>query len=212
MCGESSEAQAELLRLYSLAISNKDATAELNHQTTIEGSTQSNRALERRGSVNFYGWDSLQGFLSPEGHIVALHLSENTSLIDTPRQVFATGLDVASCGLSTDYHTVAVDRQTGGLFHWTFSDPVPRDYGSKTKFTRVWAGEAHFLALDQDGTLYSWGSGRHGQLGNGDLMSKTSPDPVEPLEGIRIIDAACGASFSVALSGNPVVHVFVDNN
>jgi hypothetical protein len=214
MRGEFTEAQTELLRLYSLAIGNKGDNVELDPQSLAEGSTQSYKVLERRGSGNLYGWDSLQGFLSPEGDVVALLLSENTisSPIDIPRQVFANALDVASCGLSTGYHTVAIDRQTGGLFRWTLSDPVPRHYQCSTKFTRVWAGEAHFLALDKDGTLYSWGSGRHGQLGNGDLVSKTSPGPVEPLEGIRIVDAACGAAFSVALSGKPCIHVFVRIN
>ena len=204
MCGESSGAETELLRLYSLATSNsKDDSAEV--------SVRSNKALERRRSANFYGWDALQGFLSPEGYVVALCLNDTTARtgeLYTPRQVYATALDVASCGSSTDYCTVVVDRQTGRLYHWTLSDPVSKDFESETtKFTRIWAGEAHFLALDEGGTLYSWGSGRHGQLGNGDLVSKTSPGPVEPLEGIRIVDAACGASFSVALSGKSLIYV-----
>ncbi|KAG9061586.1 histone acetyltransferase 1 [Linnemannia hyalina] len=205
MYGESSGAETELLRLCSLATSNsKDGNAEVDLQSTSEGSVWSNMARKRRRSVNCYGWDALQGFLSPDGYVVALCLNDNTTgtaELYTPRQVYATAMDVASCGSSTDYCTVVVDRQTGGLYHWTLSDPVPKDFGSETtKFSRVWAGEAHFLALDEGGTLYSWGSSRHGQLGNGDLMSKTSPEPVEPLEGIRIVDAACGASFSVALS------------
>lgn len=217
MCGEYSGTEAELLRFCSLATgNNKDDNAEVDLQSTSEGSVRSNKALERRRSVNFYGWDALQGFLSPDGYVVALCLNDSTAgtgELYTPRQVYATAMDVASCGSSTDYCTVVVDRHTGGLYHWTLSDPVPKDFGSETiKFTRVWAGEAHFLALDEGGTLYSWGSGRHGQLGNGDLVSKTSPERVEPLEGIRIVDAACGASFSVALSGKSFLCVLVRIN
>lgn len=217
MCGESSGAETELLRLCSLATSNyKDEIAKVDLQSTSTGSVRSNKALERRRPVKLYGWDALQGFLSPEGYVVALCLNDNTAgtgELYTPRQVYTTAIDVGSCGSSTDYCTVVVDRQTGGLYHWTLSDPVPKELGSKTvKFTRVWAGEAHFLALDEGGTLYSWGSSRHGQLGNGDLVSKTSPEPVEPLEGIRIVDAACGASFSVALSGNSFIYVHMRLN
>ncbi|KAK5815688.1 regulator of chromosome condensation 1/beta-lactamase-inhibitor protein II [Linnemannia elongata] len=213
VCGESSGAETELLRLCSLATSNyKDEIAKVDLQSTSTGSVRSNKALERRRPVKLYGWDALQGFLSPEGYVVALCLNDNTAgtgELYTPRQVYTTAIDVGSCGSSTDYCTVVVDRQTGGLYHWTLSDPVPKELGSKTvKFTRVWAGEAHFLALDEGGTLYSWGSSRHGQLGNGDLVSKTSPEPVEPLEGIRIVDAACGASFSVALSDTGDVYTF----
>ncbi|KAF9932285.1 RCC1 domain-containing protein 1 [Linnemannia zychae] len=164
----------------------------------------------------FFGWNALQGYLAPDGRVVAL-CPENTISNDLkyiPRIVYPTALDVASSGPSTDYCTIAIDYSSRALYHWTFSNPVARALSAfgaiadhdfiecNIRFTRVWAGEAHFLALDQNGILYSWGSGRHGQLGHGDLVSKSNPQPVESLEGIRIVDAACGAFFSVALSGN----------
>ncbi|KAF9910929.1 hypothetical protein EC991_005103 [Linnemannia zychae] len=209
MCGAANKAEMELLRLWNLVNVDK----QVDHLPTLQKSVQS----------KFYGWDALQGYLSPDGHVVAFCLDDNTTQdsLYAPRQVYSTALDVASCGPSTDYCTVVVG-QTGELYYWTLTDPLPRallqpslptdgqDLPSKNKsnFTRVWAGEAHFLALDQEGTLFSWGSGRHGQLGNGDLVSKISPEPVEPLEGIRIVDAACGASFSVALSETGDVYTF----
>ncbi|KAK3841124.1 MAG: regulator of chromosome condensation 1/beta-lactamase-inhibitor protein II [Linnemannia gamsii] len=212
ICGEASDAEKELLRLWSLGNINN----QVDRQSTSESSVRS----------KLYGWDALQGYLSPDGHVIALCLDSSiaTDSLYTPRQVYPTALDVASCGPSTDCCTVVVDGQTGELYHWTLSNPVPRavqplssqldstksqdSHSRRTKFVRVWAGEAHFLALDQDGTLHSWGSGRHGQLGHGDLVSKLFPEPIEALEGIRIADAACGASFSVALSETGDVYTF----
>ncbi|KAF9109711.1 RCC1 domain-containing protein 1 [Mortierella sp. AM989] len=171
--------------------------------------------------LRFYGLESLQGYLMPEGNIIGL--CRNSSLATFQDEVLRTlhlyyrnAKDVAACGSSTDHLTVVIDRSTLDLHQWTASDPTPRsilqtatqDQAALLKdvaFERIWAGEAHMLALATDGTLYSWGSGRHGQLGHGDLMSLSIPKPIESLQGIRIVEAACGASFSVALSGTEII-------
>lgn len=170
----------------------------------------------------FYGWESLQGVCLPSGDIIALRprsppcakdsllgsSREGQQLLSDPRFMLRGVRDAAACGQSKDHWTVVVD-DSGRLFQWSDIDPakspVPQAVASGQRqevvFTHVWAGEAHMLALDTEGTLYSWGSGRHGQLGHGDLASLSAPKVIEALQGIRIIDAACGASFSVAVSG-----------
>ncbi|KAF9168412.1 hypothetical protein DFQ26_008362 [Actinomortierella ambigua] len=80
-------------------------------------------------------------------------------------------------------------------------------------FEKVWAGEAHFLALACDGRLFSWGSGRFGQLGHGTVQADVvHPTPIEALEGLRVVDAACGATHSLALSDIGDVYAFGLNN
>ncbi|KAF9207981.1 hypothetical protein BGZ49_010092 [Haplosporangium sp. Z 27] len=166
--------------------------------------------------LRFFGLESLQGYLSQDGDVIGLY--QDTSLPTTkgelfrkPHLYYRNAKDVAACGSSTDNLTVVIDRLTQELHQWTKSDPTPRPVVQKTtqaqksmdsnvKFDKIWAGEAHILSLATDGTLYSWGSGRHGQLGHGDLRSVSTPKPIESLQGIRIVEAACGASFSVAIS------------
>lgn len=149
--------------------------------------------------VKCCGWESLQGFLLASGKFVGLDRSGATHVF------FENAKDVAACGQSADHLTVAIDKDSGHLFQWTESDPsvkpLETPVSEDVKFDKIWAGEAHILALACNGDLYSWGSGRHGQLGHGDLVSEKHPKVIESLQGIRVTSAACGTSFSIALSG-----------
>ncbi|KAG0298951.1 hypothetical protein BGZ98_010406 [Dissophora globulifera] len=167
-----------------------------------------------RSVPKLYGYESLQGYLTSEGDVYGLvrTRSSSSSLSYEPHRYCQNVKDVASCGRSADHLTAAIDATTGQLWQWTSSMPTPRRVTTllpttatttttaAVRFTRIWAGEAHFLSLAEDGTLYSWGSGRHSQLGHGDLVSEPEPKSIESLQGIRIIDATCGASFNFALS------------
>ena len=51
------------------------------------------------------------------------------------------------------------------------------------------AGGAHSLAVCSDGALYSWGWGRHGQLGHGDTASAFAPRTVDGLASVHISEA-----------------------
>ena len=50
------------------------------------------------------------------------------------------------------------------------------------------------------GTLYSWGKGNDGQLGNGSTESNDVPQLVRALEGVPITSAATGFRTSLALA------------
>ncbi|GJJ75874.1 hypothetical protein EMPS_08232 [Entomortierella parvispora] len=156
--------------------------------------------------VKCYGWESLQGFLLASGKVVGLGRSGSKHIF------LEKAKDVAACGLSADHLTVAIDKDSGHLFQWTASKPnaqlLQPPWIENIKFDRIWAGEAHLLALASNGDLYSWGSGRHGQLGHGDLVSEEHPKVIESLQGIRITSAACGSSFSIVLSETGDVYTF----
>ncbi|KAF9902428.1 RCC1 domain-containing protein 1, partial [Lobosporangium transversale] len=185
----------------------------------------------KANSLKFLGQEALQGFLTSTGEVFVKSNKDSgdEKLRGGPCLLLLSNIkDVATCGQSANHWTVAIDRSTGGLFEWIATDLRPRvvtlasslnpllpsssasnpTLVSKTKFKRVWAGEAHMLVLAEDGTLYSWGRGRHGQLGHGDLGFESVPRPIEALQGLRIIDAACGASFSVALSESGDIYTF----
>ena len=61
-------------------------------------------------------------------------------------------------------------------------------------------GKAHMLARSEDGTVWSWGKGEYGRLGNGGSSDQLLPEPVDLLLDIgACTQLACGSSFSLAL-------------
>uniref|UniRef100_A0A8C7E5A8 RCC1 domain containing 1 n=1 Tax=Naja naja TaxID=35670 RepID=A0A8C7E5A8_NAJNA len=65
---------------------------------------------------------------------------------------------------------------------------------------RLLLGLEHALLLAAGGTLFSWGGGRHGQLGHGDLESRREPRAVEALQGLAVAEAAAGGWHSAAVT------------
>ena len=70
----------------------------------------------------------------------------------------------------------------------------------------VSAGLRHSLAITGDGKVWSWGSGKRGQLGrtpaHGSLAeSSDKPEMVDMPDGVRCTKVAAGAYHSAALSG-----------
>ncbi|XP_032088792.1 RCC1 domain-containing protein 1 isoform X2 [Thamnophis elegans] len=65
---------------------------------------------------------------------------------------------------------------------------------------RLLLGLEHALLLAAGGALFSWGGGRHGQLGHGDLESRREPRAVEALQGLAVAEAAAGGWHSAAVS------------
>ena len=85
--------------------------------------------------------------------------------------------------------------------------PVP----GFTNVRFVTAGAGHTLALNLDGTVWAWGAGSHGQLGNGlppsnpdlpPLPYLGSPSPVPALGLSNIVSVAAGFYHSLALSAD----------
>ncbi|MFC1584786.1 hypothetical protein ACFL5V_04500 [Fibrobacterota bacterium] len=65
-------------------------------------------------------------------------------------------------------------------------------------FVQVAAGYYHSMALRDDGTVWCWGQGKNGELGNG--KTKNSPVPVRVLGVGRIINAVAGARHNMAMT------------
>ncbi|MET0234928.1 MAG: hypothetical protein ABW224_09845, partial [Kibdelosporangium sp.] len=67
----------------------------------------------------------------------------------------------------------------------------------------VAAGSAHSLAVRSDGTVWAWGQGTNGQLGNGGTTGSSVPVQVSGLT--NVVAVAAGTSFSVALKSDGTV-------
>ncbi|MDQ0114055.1 RCC1 domain-containing protein [Paenibacillus harenae] len=78
---------------------------------------------------------------------------------------------------------------------------------SDSGVTMVAAGEAHSLALKEDGTVWAWGDGL--VLGNGSYFSSTTPVQVKDLEDVVTI--AAGDRHSLALKSDGTVWAWGNN-
>lgn len=61
-------------------------------------------------------------------------------------------------------------------------------------------GGFHTAVVTEDGRLYTFGGGEHGQLGHNDRVNKVKPTFVQALAGVFVSQITCGWSHSVALT------------
>ncbi|GMH78228.1 hypothetical protein TrST_g897 [Triparma strigata] len=131
----------------------------------------------------------------------------------TPR-VLASLRNVVVVGVSAcGFHSAVVDRD-GGIWTWGEGKFGRLGHGSERNVTspkrvealngerpfKVACGGFHTAAVTEDGAVYTWGGGEHGQLGHGDKVNKTVPTLITSLD-YAVTQITCGWSHSVALSG-----------
>ncbi|XP_073725113.1 RCC1 domain-containing protein 1 [Misgurnus anguillicaudatus] len=61
-------------------------------------------------------------------------------------------------------------------------------------------GTEHAVLLTASGTVFTWGSGSHGQLGHGALTSQEEPQVLEALWGVPITEVSAGGWHSASVS------------
>lgn len=66
--------------------------------------------------------------------------------------------------------------------------------------------EVHCAAVTANGHLFTWGSGRHYQLGAGHAVDSNTPRIVQALEGRQVVAASLGARFSACLTATGEVY------
>ncbi|KPQ00943.1 MAG: extracellular concanavalin A-like lectin/glucanase [Bacteroidetes bacterium HLUCCA01] len=84
---------------------------------------------------------------------------------------------------------------------------------AQTSSPKVAVGERHSLVLTDDGTVYSFGTGEYGALGQGkdSLNDIANPITSSSLAGKTIIDVATSASHTLLLASDGSVYSFGDN-
>lgn len=75
---------------------------------------------------------------------------------------------------------------------------------------QVACGGFHTAVITEDGKMFTFGGGEHGQLGHGDKVNKVKPTVVQALEGIFVSQITCGWSHSVALTSKGRVYVSIN--
>ena len=69
----------------------------------------------------------------------------------------------------------------------------------------------HSVAITTDGKVMTWGRNDKGQLGLGDLQTRSTPTHVKSLDGLGVITAACGKGHTLFLTEKGVVYSCGDN-
>lgn len=72
----------------------------------------------------------------------------------------------------------------------------------QSKALMVDCGDAHTMAVTEEGELWSWGWGSHGKLGHGDRKDQLVPVRVDPkcFDGAKVATASCGTYHSSAVT------------
>ena len=127
----------------------------------------------------------------------------------SPSPARVAGLPPISAVAAGESHSLALG-QDGSLWAWgqnslgqlgdgtTASDsPSPARVAGLPPIAAVAAGNAHSLAVGQDGSLWAWGYNLYGQLGDGTTSTRLSPTRVAGLPPISAV--AAGFSYSLAV-------------
>ena len=102
--------------------------------------------------------------------------------------------------------------QSGTVYVWgkgAHEKPRPDDFQQcstpyplieQKQIVQLAFGRDHIMAIDRFRQLYSWGEGTFGCLGFGDNRRKMMPTQPSFFEGKKIVDVACGDSFTVIIA------------
>jgi alpha-tubulin suppressor-like RCC1 family protein len=82
------------------------------------------------------------------------------------------------------------------------STPTAVTMPSGVSFTGITGGGGHSVALDANGTVWSWGENTSGEVGNGSADNTDQPVQVSNLR--HVVSIAAGVNHSLALAPSPV--------
>lgn len=80
------------------------------------------------------------------------------------------------------------------------TDVSPKRVATDVRFTDIDAGRNHVCGLAQDGTVYCWGGGSEGQLGDGSSANRTTPVAALGSSGLRFSKLSVGDAHSCAIA------------
>ncbi|WP_051224335.1 T9SS type A sorting domain-containing protein [Flavobacterium tegetincola] len=125
----------------------------------------------------------------------------------------ATNWKSISCNIS---RSIAI-KEDGTLWVWGFNSPalgvtgmgsnvthitVPMQVGTDTNWDTAVAGNGYFLALKNDHTLWAWGGGANGKLGNGSTPSIFLPAQIGTASDWETVEADSFSSFGLKTDGS----------
>ncbi|XP_010263933.1 PREDICTED: protein RCC2 homolog isoform X1 [Nelumbo nucifera] len=135
------------------------------------------------------------------------------NLVSPTRLRPLVGIDICFVASGcTSCHCVALDVE-GRCYTWGRNEKGQLGHGdmlqrdrptvvsdlSKYKIIKAGAGRSHTVVVTEDGSSFSFGWNKHGQLGSGSIKNEFEPSPVRCLVS-EVTNAVCGGDFTVWLS------------
>ena len=163
--------------------------------------------------------------LTSTGHVYAWGVGTHgqlgdgaTRAEDVPTPVaLPTGTVVTRVAAGGD-HSLAL-TSTGQVYAW--GDDLHGDLGDGATrsedtpvavappagltFTAIAAGTTHSVAVASDGSIWAWGMGASGQLGDGSTADATTPTAVDMPAGTPVTQVAAGGAHTLALTSGGLV-------
>lgn len=87
--------------------------------------------------------------------------------------------------------------QLGQNTSYTLHRSSPTQIGTQTYWTDISTGTAHTVALGNSGSLYAWGTGGFGRVGDNNQTTRSSPVQIGALTGWDVVDAKGSSSFAI---------------
>jgi alpha-tubulin suppressor-like RCC1 family protein len=152
-------------------------------------------------------------------------LGDNTIISrSTPVTTFAGGTNWKQVACGTR-HTAAI-KTDGTLWTWGGNSVVGNNtsdinnrvtpittFAGGTNWKQVSCGHSHSAAIKTDGTLWAWGSGGSGELGNNQGTISSRSTPVTTFAGgTNWKQVACGNSFTAAIKTDGTLWTWGVNN
>uniref|UniRef100_A0A0N5AI10 Helicase ATP-binding domain-containing protein n=1 Tax=Syphacia muris TaxID=451379 RepID=A0A0N5AI10_9BILA len=139
--------------------------------------------------------------------------SKNKLTISTTVPAFLISCTDSDCYLVNNYRTSVDDGRKPSLyriFSEKSADKVKiMQSPCNDKICQMSSGKDHTLLLTVTGAVYSFGSGNHGELGNGTLNNEQEPALLcDALEGICVKSITTGSWYSAALTVDGDVYVW----
>ncbi len=139
-----------------------------------------------------------------------------SSVRETPVQVLNANNIKKVEGKSNVAMALAYD---GSVWEWDiYSIPKKLSFGGVeiSNVKDISVGFSHTILLMQDGTIYTYGSNTHGQLGDGTTTSQDNPVQVKGVNGegffTDIVSVAAGENYSLAVKADGTVYAWGRNN
>ncbi|KAK9370836.1 regulator of chromosome condensation 1/beta-lactamase-inhibitor protein II [Lipomyces kononenkoae] len=218
-CIAQGEYEAEVLWVgWSGTLLRIDGSVELRGFSAYE--TDDIKSLELTdgvGVVGGFGWADLLGIVDSCGHIWRCNPGSTTaSILQIDSQLSAAFENTVKSVAITGTEQVAVLHDHGASIT-TFSSLLEfyaypetknnltnarsrKHFRHHQQITYIRAGEAHFVALDLGGQVYTWGANLHGELLQPLVGSILRPLAVPALEGTPMRDVATNGFLTACLS------------
>jgi len=177
-----------------------DNSTYLSNIVAIAAGYQFSLAVDEEGNIWSWGYNNY-GQLG----------NADTNTEKTPVQV--EDISNAIAVAAGQYHSLALTDE-GKVYAWGYNKygqlgngdtdtektPVAvEDSDMDQEIESISAGYNHSLALDADGTVWSWGDNNYGQLGDGSDDNQEEPVEIEDIDG-DVCFISAGANHSLAIS------------